>query len=114
MNKLGKFTFTGSALTTHMGFPVILTQRQRDVLLLLCEGLSNKLIGRQLGVSGNTVKTHVASVLRSLNATTRLEAVAVAFKLGLVQPSDAEPLNGSAHAFGLGRSRGAPRLALAA
>jgi len=59
--------------------------------MLLCEGLPNKVIGRHLGVSDNTVKTHVASVLRSLNVATRLEAVIVAFKLGLVQPCEAPP-----------------------
>ena len=61
--------------------------------MLLCEGLPNKLISRQLGVSDNTVKSHVASVLRSLNVATRLEAVTVAFKLGLVQPCAAQPGN---------------------
>jgi DNA-binding NarL/FixJ family response regulator len=69
----------------HAGFPINLTPREREVLLLLCEGLPNKLISRRLNVSVATVKCHVASVLRSLNAATRLEAVAIAHKLGLVK-----------------------------
>ena len=76
---------------SHLGFPVHLTQRQREVLLLLCEGMPNKLIGRELGVSASTVKSHVMSVLRSLNVATRLEAVALAFRLGLVRPCEAQP-----------------------
>ena len=73
-------------VTTHNGFPIHLSVRQREVLLLLCAGLPNKLIGRRLGLTDATVKCHVASVLRSLNVSTRLEAVVVAIQLGLVQP----------------------------
>ena len=60
-----------------------LTPRQLEVLKLLCEGLSNKLIGRRLGISSATVKLHVASVLRGLQVSSRLQAVIVARKLGL-------------------------------
>ena len=80
------WTWGESPAAVHNGFPIHLTMRQREVLLLLCAGLPNKLIGRQLGLSDATVKCHVASVLRSLNVSTRLEAVAVAFQLGLVRP----------------------------
>jgi DNA-binding CsgD family transcriptional regulator len=79
---------------SHNGFPFQLTARQREVLLLLCAGLPNKLIGRQLGLSDATVKCHVASVLRSLNVSTRLEAVAIAFQLGLVRPCIDRPAPG--------------------
>lgn len=85
MNDLAVITMGNQPATRHLGFPLVLTHRQRDVLLLLCEGLPNKLISRRLGVADATVKTHVASVLRSLNASTRLEAVILAFRLGLVQ-----------------------------
>ncbi|MPZ44507.1 MAG: hypothetical protein GEV05_14110 [Betaproteobacteria bacterium] len=81
------WTWGESPAASHHGFPIHLTARQREVLLLLCAGLPNKVIGRRLGLSDATVKCHVASVLRSLNVATRLEAVAVAFHLGLVQPS---------------------------
>ena len=52
-----------------------LTARQRDVLRLLGRGLSNKQIAKALALSENTVKAHVASVLRELGANNRTEAV---------------------------------------
>lgn len=52
-----------------------LTPRQTEVLALLLQGLPNKLIARQLGVSVETVKDHVAAVLRALNVSTRTQAV---------------------------------------
>jgi len=88
MTNSPQFKWSNAPVQSHLGFPVQLSRRQREVLLMLCEGLPNKLVGRQLGISDNTVKTHVASVLRSLNATTRLEAVGLAFKLGLVEVGD--------------------------
>lgn len=91
MNKLAVITLARHPVASPMGFPVVLTQRQRDVLLLLCEGLSNKHISRRLGLSDATVKTHVASVLRVLGASTRLEAVILSFRLGLVQAVHAVP-----------------------
>ena len=83
------WTWGESPAAAHNGFPIHLTPRQREVLLLLCACLPNKVIGRRLGLSDATVKCHVASLLRSLNVATRLEAVAVAFQLGLVQPGTA-------------------------
>ena len=88
MNSAMTFTWGNEFVKSHLGFPIHLSERQREVLLLLCEGLPNKLIGRRLDISDATVKCHVASVLRSLNVSTRLEAVAVAHKLGLVRTAD--------------------------
>jgi DNA-binding NarL/FixJ family response regulator len=90
MNKLLGWTWGEDATHTHLGFPISLSPRQREVLILLCEGLPNKLIGRRLGLSDATVKCHVASILRSLNVGSRLEAVAVAIHIGLVRPCLAE------------------------
>lgn len=59
-----------------------LTSRQRDVLILLVRGSSNKEIARQLGVSPATVKVHVAALLGALNARNRSEAVARAHAEG--------------------------------
>jgi len=53
-----------------------LTVRQRDILNLLTEGLSNKEIGRKLSLSHFTVRNHIAQVMRLLNASTRQEVVA--------------------------------------
>ncbi len=59
-----------------------LTARQQDVLRLLGRGLSNKQIARALTLSENTVKAHVASVLRQLGANNRTEAVVRAQEQG--------------------------------
>jgi len=52
-----------------------LTPRQNEVLSLLLQGKPNKLIARELGVSVDTVKDHVAAVLRALHVATRTQAV---------------------------------------
>jgi len=52
-----------------------LTPRQKVVLQLLTQGLSNKLIARELGVSVDTVKDHVAAVLKALGVSSRTQAV---------------------------------------
>ena len=52
-----------------------LTPRQCDVLMLLLKGLPNKLIARELSVSVDTVKDHVAAVLRALGVNSRTQAV---------------------------------------
>ena len=55
-----------------------LTPRQKHVLHLLTQGLSNKLIARELGVSVETVKDHVAAVFKALGASSRTQAVLIA------------------------------------
>ncbi|MEM6999731.1 MAG: LuxR C-terminal-related transcriptional regulator [Pseudomonadota bacterium] len=55
--------------------PTRLTPRQLEILSLMSKGLSNKEICNLLGISNNTVKIHVASVLRTLGAANRTEAV---------------------------------------
>ncbi len=62
----------------------VLSPRQLDVLLLMCEGISNRAIARKLFVSENTVRSHVAAVLKYFNASTRVEAVMAAQKSGMV------------------------------
>lgn len=55
-----------------------LTPREREVLELLCQGLSNKAISRRLDIAVATVKVHVGNILRALDVSTRLEAVLLA------------------------------------
>jgi DNA-binding NarL/FixJ family response regulator len=62
----------------------MLTERELDVLRLLAEGASNKLIARRLGISFHTAKFHVASIAAKLDATGRTDAVAQAVRLGLI------------------------------
>jgi two-component system, NarL family, nitrate/nitrite response regulator NarL len=61
-----------------------LTERERQVVQLLAEGLSNKLIADRLGISDHTAKFHVNGVLAKLGASTRTEAVVEAVRRGLV------------------------------
>jgi DNA-binding NarL/FixJ family response regulator len=60
-----------------------LSARQREVLELLLKGLPNKLIARKLGISENTTKIHVSSVLRALGVASRTQALIAASRLGL-------------------------------
>lgn len=62
----------------------ILTRREREVLELLAEGLSNKLIALRLDISEHTAKFHVNSILDKLEADTRTDAVVRAARRGLI------------------------------
>ena len=63
---------------------VNLSPRQIEVLLLLGEGLANKVIGRRLGISDCTVKQHVQAILEEFGATSRLQAVIFAYRHGIL------------------------------
>ena len=62
-----------------------LTERERQVVQLLSEGLSNKLIADRLGISDHTAKFHVNGVMIKLGASTRTEAVVEAMRRGLIR-----------------------------
>ena len=63
---------------------VQLTPRELEVLALLAEGASNKMIARRLGISVHTAKFHVGSLLDKLDAVGRTDAVAHAARLGVI------------------------------
>jgi DNA-binding NarL/FixJ family response regulator len=63
-----------------------LTPRQSDVLALLLKGMPNKLIAREMNLSVETVKDHVAAVLRALNVNSRTQAVLVVSQMTLTAP----------------------------
>lgn len=60
-----------------------LTGRQMEVLACICQGKSNKHIARELDMSGNTVKTHLAAIFRTLGVDNRTQAAVVAREQGL-------------------------------
>jgi two-component system nitrate/nitrite response regulator NarL len=66
------------------GLPEPLTAREREVLALLAEGLSNRLIAQRLGISEHTAKFHVNAILGKLGAESRTEALVLAARFGLV------------------------------
>jgi DNA-binding NarL/FixJ family response regulator len=61
-----------------------LTEREREILALLAEGLSNRAVGERLGITERTVKFHVAEILARLGASNRAQAVAIAKARGIV------------------------------
>lgn len=60
-----------------------LSQREREVLTLMAEGLSNQRIAERLGIGEKTVKTHVSNVLGKLDVSDRTQAAVYAWKSGL-------------------------------
>jgi DNA-binding CsgD family transcriptional regulator len=73
---------TNASSPTDSNVP--LTPRELEVLALLVEGASNKVIARRLGISVHTAKFHVGSLLDKLDAIGRTDAVAHAARLGVI------------------------------
>jgi len=69
------------------GFIAPLTPREREILNYIAQGYLNKQIAAELDISEQTIKNHVTSILRKLNANARTEAVVVAIKQGLISIS---------------------------
>jgi two-component system, NarL family, response regulator len=76
--------YVATTLATRLSAPA-LTTREQEVLELMRLGISNKEIGRQLGVAEGTVKAHVREVLGKLGAISRTEAVNLAMQRGLLR-----------------------------
>jgi DNA-binding NarL/FixJ family response regulator len=67
------------------GAPIVrLTEREKDVLQCLAQGLANKQIAIQLGISEHTVKFHISSLYNKMGVTSRAEAVRYGIQFGLV------------------------------
>lgn len=84
--RLTKDTRTQLPAVNHAAIASLgLSDRELEVLALLAEGCANKLIARRLGVSPNTVKTHVARLFDKLDVTSRTQAIARARELAILE-----------------------------
>jgi DNA-binding NarL/FixJ family response regulator len=68
-----------------------LTAREREILQLIAEGLTNSAIAARLFISVNTVRNHVQSVLAKLDAHSKLEALSIAIRDGVIEPPGPSP-----------------------
>jgi DNA-binding NarL/FixJ family response regulator len=66
--------------------PIPLTERERQVIALVCEGLPNRAIAERLMISDTTVRHHLTSVFNKLGVNSRLELVIYAYRHGLARP----------------------------
>ncbi len=73
-----------SALTQNRGSTDVLTAREREILQLLADGMSNADVAAQLFISQETVKSHVRHILTKLEADTRTQAVAIALRDAMI------------------------------
>jgi len=64
--------------------PTDLTDREREVLSLLAQGLSTNEIARSLSITSSTVRNHIRNILQKLHVHNRLEAVVYVLKQGLL------------------------------
>lgn len=88
---------TAKALAHFVGSPEqatagdLVSEREREVLRLVAEGLTNRGIGHQLGISDRTVQGHLASIYEKLGVGSRTEAVTKALQLGLIELGKNDP-----------------------
>jgi DNA-binding NarL/FixJ family response regulator len=68
-----------------------LTSREREILAILAQGLSNAEVAEHLVIAETTVKTHLARVMKKLGLREKAQAVAAAYQTGLVQPPTPRP-----------------------
>jgi DNA-binding NarL/FixJ family response regulator len=66
-----------------------LTAREQEILTLIAEGLTNSAIATRLFISVNTVRNHVQSILAKLGAHSKLEALSLAIRDGIIDPTSA-------------------------
>lgn len=101
---IAQFTATRAVSKASEDRLSVLTQREREVLALVGQGLSNEEIGAALFLSPATARTHVSHAMGKLGARDRAQLVVIAFQTGLVSP-----LTGQARPPGNPETRRSPR-----
>ncbi|MGH3623759.1 MAG: LuxR C-terminal-related transcriptional regulator, partial [Sciscionella sp.] len=86
---LDRFLGSAGGELTDAAVLDVLTEREREVLMLIAKGQSNSEIARKLFLSEATVKTHVGRILAKLDLRDRVQAVVLAYETGLVTPGEA-------------------------
>jgi PAS domain S-box-containing protein len=81
----------GAIRSVHQGLASHLGTREVEVLCLMATGISNKALAQRLHLSLNTVRNHVQSVLYKLHAHSKLEAVAIAVRDGIIDRDPSTP-----------------------
>jgi DNA-binding NarL/FixJ family response regulator len=86
---ISQFTARRTAIQVAEDRLAVLTQREREVLTLVGQGMSNKEIGTELFLSPATARTHVSHAMVKLGARDRAQLVVIAYRTGLVSPNEA-------------------------
>lgn len=84
---IGQFASRRTAARTAEDRLAVLTEREREVLALVGQGLSNHEIGAELFLSPSTARTHVSRAMAKLGARDRAQMVVIAYQTGLVSPA---------------------------
>jgi DNA-binding NarL/FixJ family response regulator len=87
LNRFARLPVGASSAEARLG---VVTEREREVLSLVAQGLSNQEIAERLTLAEPTVKTHVSHLLLKLDLRDRAQLVMLAYETGLVTPGTAE------------------------
>ncbi|WP_349898867.1 response regulator transcription factor [Parafrigoribacterium soli] len=86
LERSARLTPAESVSAEYLGRLTALTERERDVLTLVAQGLSNSEVGKRLFLSEATIKTHLANLYTKVGARSRVGAVMFAYESGFLKP----------------------------